>query len=702
MPVDDQNTTIESPSQFEDNPKGWAKRWDTEITASLKMLEEFHKKSDKVVARFLDDRDRDDDKTDSRINLFWSNSKTMMSALYANLPSVDVKRKFADYDDDVARVATNIMERALNYDVMENGKEYETLLKQCLFDRIVPGLGCARVFYEVETEEQEVPAQIDPMTGEELAPAFTEERTVYEAAPCEWYHWSDVTWGWCRTWGELPWLAFRNYMTKDEVKERFGEKFCTQLQFKRRTMSNQDHTGEKDNNKDLWQKAEIWEIWDKDSNQVFWWGKGCDEILDQKDDPLELEGFFPAPQFMVANCTTSLLMPKSDFEMVQDLLNEIDILHTRISILTEAVKVVGVYDRASDGIKRMLMEGVENELIPVDNWAMFAEKGGIQGQIDWLPVEAVVNAIVNLRQLREDNIMLLERITGMSDIIAGSGTHPREGVGTQEMKAEFGSVRIQALEEELAKFVTDIVELKAEIMSKHFEPETILQLSNAQYMPRADAELVPQAIQLIKDWTSAALRVKVRSESMAMVDYSKLKHERTEYINNMALFMQSSAPLVTVEPGVTPYLLEMLKWGMAGFKGSDAIEGVLDRAIDAAQKAQRPQGQDQKDKMEQETAKIRGEIEKEKLRIQGELQKIKMKLMADMKIIEAKFMTEMQKIVAKGEADMGKEEAQAVFGTIQREAEAMIEASLAEAQHDLKLEEIREQASVRSSSESSG
>ena len=34
-----------------------------------------------------------------------------------------------------------------------------------------------------------------------------------------------------------------------------------------------------------------------------------------------------------------------------------------------------------------------------------------------------------------------------------------------------------------------------------------------------------------------------------------------------------------MEPGSAPMLMELLKWGLAGFKGSDSVEGILDQAI---------------------------------------------------------------------------------------------------------------------------
>ena len=136
-------------------------------------------------------------------------------------------------------------------------------------------------------------------------------------------------------------------------------------------------------------------MWDKETKTVVWLSVGYDRILETQEDPLQLSNFYPVPPFMMANATTSLYIPTPDFKLAQDLYNEIDKLQQRISIITDAVKVVGVYDASADKLKDMFNMGVDNQLIPVDNWALFAEKGGIKGQIDWVPIMDIVSALTS-------------------------------------------------------------------------------------------------------------------------------------------------------------------------------------------------------------------------------------------------------------------------------------------------------------------
>lgn len=622
---------LQSRKDYKDTPQGQYKYWHEEIAGSQKQRRRWHKDGDKIVKRFIDFRGEaagPDVDTGGmggmRLNLFHTNVSVLQSMLYGNVPKIDVSRRFADPNDDVSRVAAEMLERLLNNDVEDNADQVTDVLQACLQDRLLPGLGCARVRYEVVTEEyEEAVVKIDE-NGQQVQEMVEGERVVFEDAPTDYFHWRDVLWGWSRTWSQIPWLAYRSWLTKDEVSERFGAEVADQLSYKRQSVNDDEQIADDEEMASIWEKAEIWEIWDKKKREVVFYSQGYDKILETREDPLGLTGFFPSPPFFMANQTTSLYSPTPDFHIARQLYNEIDNLQTRTTIITEAVKVIGVYDSAADGIGRMFKEGVDNQLIPVDSWAMFAEKGGIAGQIDWLPIADVVNALDKLTQVRDQYIELLYQVTGMSDVLRGQGAGQYEGTGQALIKAKFGSVRVQKLQDEFGKFASDLMKIKAEIICRHFDPATIAKRANIENS--YDEQIAPQAIELLKDPELAHMRVKIKPESMAMVDYAQLKAERTEYITALATFMQSAAPLLDQDKGMMPYLLQLLQWGLSGFKGSQQIEGVLDQAIDAANKAKEQPQEDPAAKQQQMAMQM------EQMKQQAELAKIQAKAAADAEI----------------------------------------------------------------------
>jgi len=687
---DDQRTplgasisNIKTSREFKNTPTGWYKRWATEMVAADKRIRKWHRQSDKIQARYADRRGMQGSQgyaTDEvsagnrqfRVNLFNSNVNTLRSMLYGSTPKVDVNRRFADADDDAARVGSLMLNRLLNTSIEASGDDYKSSLQYALDDRLLPGLGIARVRYDVEIEKihhKEIIGDDNIVQAE----AYTEEKVLSESAPVDYVHWDDFRWGWARTWSEVPWIAFRSFLTKDQATKRFGKEMSEQLSYKNKSIHDLvDKRLSADETADAWDRAEVWEIWNKTNKTVFWWSKNFERILDQKKDPLKLYGFWPVPEPMLANCVSNLLLPQPDFAIAQDLYNEVDELETRIGIITTAVRVVGVYDEANDGVKRMLEEGFENDLIPMKNWAQFAEKGGMNGSVDWLPIEIIVNALEKLTQQRTDAMSLLYEVTGMADIVRGASGPSRETAAASQGKKTFASVRVQHLQEDFARFASDLMVLKAEIICKHFEEKTIIEDSNIMRTPDGqNKELIQSAIKLLKEPEEAAWRIEVRPETIAMVDYDKMRQERGEFIQSVATFLQSASPLIELAPDSMPTLITMLKWAVAGFKGSREIEGTLDQAIEQMQKAaqeakenppEEPPSPEEikaaaeakkaQDAQELEALKHQNAMEMEQAKFQLDTKEILAELQAQLKVIQAEMMAAIQGEVAQGEAAM--------------------------------------------------
>ena len=681
--------------------KKGAKYWQKEIDAAKKRLRKFQKVGNSVVARYLDEASSEDTSSTAprRLNLFHKNVKTIIAMLNGQTPKVDVSREHYDPDDDAARVASLIFQRILQADIEPSGEDLPSVLEAVLQDRLLPGLGVARVMYEFETQKMQ---GIDPTT---MMPIEVQQ-IVDEESEISYVHWQDFLWGWGRTWKEVPWVTFRSWMDKESCVARFGDDIADQLEYKNQLpmsgVENRDAMGDQDQ-KDNTQKAEIWEIWCKTEKKVYWYSEGSDKLLDEKENPLELNGFFPCPKPFAANLTTSLFIPKADFTFAQDLYNEVDILQARIATITRAIKVVGVYDKsAGDSVGRMLKEGMENDLIPVDNWAMFAEKGALQGVIDWFPVQEVVQTLQTLGVIQKEKIEQLYEVTGMSDIMRGGNTDQYAAAQTQMMKAKMGSIEIQSLQDEFARFASDLESLKAEVIAKHYTPQSIAKQSSAQFLPQADQQMIPAALQLIKS-PDLKWRVNIKPETMSMIDYAQLKSERSEFLMSMAQFIQSGGALVKDMPDAMPLMLELMKWSMAGFKGAEYLEGTMDQAIKMA--ANQPPGGKEEQGPSPEQIKL--QIEQMKLqgaqaKHQGEMQKLQMKSQLDMQTIQAKVQGEIAKITTDAKRDLTIEETQqqnkmmeiareleATLAEIQAQTESSVQTEMTQAEMDIALEQER-------------
>ena len=576
--------SINSESDFADTPNGLAQRWQTEIQSSQQELLKFHQDANRITQRYLDKRDAYA-KDESKVNLFWSTMQVLLSMLYARPPKADVARSFQDYDDDVARVSGTILQRLLNRAFDDNVSAWDSAVRQGIEDWLVVGEGQIWLRYEVTTEPYEIPAVFDEF-GQELSPAEEAERIVNEDAPCDYIYWEDFFYSPARTWHEIRWVARRVFMTKDQLVARFGEAIAAQVPLG--NYSKKDQVNDQSPKHDPWSKAEVFEIWCKEKRKVYWYAKSCDVILDVKDDPLGLDGFFPCPKPLAANVTSSNFMPRADYIFAQDQFNELDEINTRITWLTRATKVAGVYDKSADGIQRLFNQTAENQLIPVDNWAMFAEKGGIKGQVDWIPIAEVVNAIDHLRVYRQDKVTQIYEVLGVSDIMRGS-SKASETAAAQQIKAQFGSTRIQLKQFYIADWITQALRIKAEIICKHFQPETIIKRSNIERTP--DAPLAMAAVQLLKDEEMNEYRINIEADSMAALDWAAERDAAVQFMQGLGAFISQVAPMAQQVPQAAPVLMSLLQWSVSKFRVSTQIESVLDQAISALKQQGVPQPQ---------------------------------------------------------------------------------------------------------------
>jgi hypothetical protein len=576
------SASINSESDFANTPNGLAQKWQTEIQASQQELLKFHQDANRITQRYLDKRDAYA-KDESKVNLFWSTMQVLLSMLYARPPKADVARSFQDYDDDVARVSGTMLQRLLNRAFDDNVSAWDSAVRQGIEDWLVVGCGQIWLRYEVTTEPYEIPAVFDEY-GQELSPAQEAERIVNEDAPCDYIYWEDFFYSPARTWHEVRWVARRVFMTKDQLVARFGEVIAAQVPLG--NYSKKDQVNDQSPKHDPWSKAEVFEIWCKEKRKVYWYAKSCDIILDVKDDPLGLDGFFPCPKPLAANVTSSNFMPRADYIFAQDQFNELDEINTRITWLTRAARVAGVYDKSAEGIQRLYNQTTENQLIPVDNWAMFAERGGVKGQVDFAPIDQVVNAIDHLRQYRQDKVTQIYEVLGVSDIMRGS-SKASETAAAQQIKAQFGSTRIQLKQFYIADWITQALRIKAEIICKHFQPETIIKRSNIERTP--DAPLAMAAVQLLKDEEMNEYRINIEADSMAALDWAAERDAAVQFMQGLGAFISQVAPMAQQVPQAAPVLMSLLQWSVSKFRVSTQIESVLDQAISSLKQQGMPQ-----------------------------------------------------------------------------------------------------------------
>ena len=324
----------------------------------------------------------------------------------------------------------------------------------------------------------------------------TGDRIIRESVPIDFIEWHDffIFPIRARNWAEVTAVGKRVYMSRDQAKRRFGKTIGRAIPLEK------DNRGDRTQNTTLQaadeDKCQVYEIWNKEDETVYWVAMGYDYLCDRKDDPLNLEYFFPCPKPLFANPTNNTLIPVPDFIQYQDQAIQIDELTQRIAMLTKACKMAGVYNAAAKDIQRLFNESVENELIPVDDWAAFGKDGGgIEGNWSLMPVQDIQTVINELMTVKQKQIEEMDRLTGINDIMRGT-SDARETLGGVRLKSNNTGTRLQARQNEVARFCRDTVRIMADIMCQHFSPQSLIEVSGALYEEGLGPEDMPDLTQL--------------------------------------------------------------------------------------------------------------------------------------------------------------------------------------------------------------
>jgi hypothetical protein len=554
--------------------------WTKEFDAAKKWFQKWHAQSKRIEKMYLilTEGDQTDAyaQVSAKYNLFWANVQTLLSSLYGRIPRVEVDRTNLDQNDDVARVGALILERIFNFefDNIEDSPYYT--YQECIQDRLVAGMGIAWARYQFTEGQAELPLPPGAPPG---APPVVIPIITDEAAPLDYVNWEDFQYSPCKRWQDKRWIARRTPLSRPEVVKRFGETSASAIpyDFKGKATDSEDPNKARVEN-----QANIWEIWCVETKHVYWYVPGYDKLLDTKEDPLKLKDFWPCKRPLVATLLPKAFLPRPDFLYAKSQYAELNLIATRCQLLTEALKVVGVYDKNSEALQRLLNQASMNQMIPVDNWAMFAEKGGVKGAVDWFPLEMVINTLEKLTVRKASLVGEVYEILGISDIQRGQA-NSRETATTQRLKAQYGSARIDKTTNEVARFVTENTRLRAEIICKHWQLETII--ARSQIMQTPDAGLAQEAVQFLKSDPSVAARITVSADTIAAPDWDLEKQQRIDFLQAISQFIGMAMPIIQEDPTTAPFMMQIMQWAATGFKGAKQIEGVFDQAVMAMNKS---------------------------------------------------------------------------------------------------------------------
>jgi hypothetical protein len=591
------------------------------LSSYQKDFKDWENRTRKILDKYRDEkRTNQSGEGEVRFNILWSNVQTLIPATFSRIPKADVSRRYRD-QDDVGRVSSLILERAIEYE-LTHYPDFRETMKADVQDRFLGGRGTAWARYEphIRAVNKQLPEDGLEVTEDVDTPG---EELDYEQAPVDFVHYKDFGHSKARTWEEVSKVWRRVYMQMPAKVERFGKDTAKKIPKDARPSEDRypKQQSEPGGDDGSW----IYELWDKDTKKVCWFHKSMKDILDERDDPLGLEGFFPCPKPLYATLTNESLVPVPDFTLYQDQAKSLDTLADRIYGLVNMLQVKGVYDGSADkAIGRLFTEGTNGTLIPVKNWAAFAEKNGLKGSVDIMDLDPISRALKEAYTAFGQIIQFIYQITGIADIVRGV-SDPNETLGAQEIKKNFVGLRLGDMKMGVAQFATELIQLKAQIMCSQFDPQTILKIAAVDQLSPEDQQLVQPALTLLvgeermQDPEAEApnpmrsFRIEVQADSLVQIDEQEEKQSRLELMTAFGTYLEKGAMLIAQAPMAAPIVIQIGKFVLQSFKAGKNIEGTFDSLLDQMKQPQPP-------KPDPEMAKVEAQKQADQARLQHDQQ----------------------------------------------------------------------------------
>ena len=341
-----------------------AKEWLSKIDDQRECFRKYREECYDIIRRYKNNhvlRTYYDD--DTTYNLLYSIVETLKPVLYNRTPKAESRA--TNKRNILSREVAQLLENVLN-----------NIIQSCIHDYVLNGLGCVRVVYDTFNQDTTF---ISSITGDEE----TVNLKVFEEVKTEYVSWNNVIFADAKKWEDVNWIAFRAFMTKEQVKEQFGAGKANNLIY--------DNVDEKEaderdysitsNSEAKDKKVEVFEIWDKDNRKQIFLVREDAKILATNDDPLKLDGFFPIPRPLFMNQCNDELIPTPLYEYFRSQLDELEEISVRIRSLVQEIKRRGYYNADIPNATE-IVTAPDNTFIPVDNFAQLSLNTGADGLIN--------------------------------------------------------------------------------------------------------------------------------------------------------------------------------------------------------------------------------------------------------------------------------------------------------------------------------
>ena len=423
-------------------------------------------------------------------------------------------------------------------------------------------------------------------------------------------------------WNKVTRLAFEYQYNYREFKEKFGKSALEKL-----VQSDiQEHKAGK-------KPIIVYEYHDSVLKEVRWFADNSDDFFQPQDmediniealkaqgKPIEgydnsdlygLSNFFPCTEPLIINQSTRSFWPTPEYFQVQDILDDISSIVTRMLQLTRAVRIRFLFDSSVKALAPLIGE----------NWAMgegtgmgvpnleqslMNNKGNLSNLVAYFPIDELMKGLQNMSGAFDQRLNMFYNITGFSDLIRGQTSENDKTYGERQLEGKFALNRMEPYQRKVQEWIKDNYQLGMELGLKMFSDETIDEYITPQTLDEEDKQRYVASLDLLRNNKRRRFRMDFETDSTISINQEWKKTQAIETANAITKMLESIAKTAQDMPELATTELRIAKHVIGELTdGKLFMDEIIDSVQETIDKVNEPK--EPEPNVDMEKIKIEGQ-----------------------------------------------------------------------------------------------
>lgn len=358
--------------------------------------------------------------------------------------------------------------------------------------------------------------------------------------------------------------------------------------------------------------------WFSDCSEDFFQPQKMDNDAEESKEPPDhsdlygLKDFFPCTEPLTINQSSRSFWPTPEFFQVQDILDDINSIVTRMLQLTRAVRIRFLFDSSIKALAPLIGENwAQGEGtgmgIPNLEQSLMNNKGSLSNLVAYFPVDELMKGLQGMYVAYEQRLNMFYNITGFSDLIRGQTSENDKTYGERQLEGKFALNRMEPYQRKIQEWIKDQYQLGMEMGLKLFSEDTIDEYITPQTLDDEDKQRYVASLSLLKDNRRGRFRMDFETDSTISINQEWKKTQAVETANAITKMMESTAKTAQDMPELAEAELRIMKHVIAeltdGKLFMDEITDAIQKTIDKVNQPKPPEPN----------------VELEKLKLQGQI-----------------------------------------------------------------------------------